>query len=81
MPRPLIGTAEWIDREASERRFREVQWRTPVVGRFPSKLSALTLVFVPLEEDGLKWRGLRMDDELPRTLKRLVCKPKRKTFL
>ena len=27
-------------------------------------LSALTLVFATLEEDQLKWRGLRMDDEL-----------------
>jgi transposase-like protein len=47
-----------------ERAFREVRRRTRVVGRFPNELSALTLVFVTLEEDRLKWRGLRMDDEL-----------------
>jgi len=47
-----------------ERAFREVRRRTRVVGRFPYELSALTLVFATLEEDRLKWRGLRMDDEL-----------------
>ena len=47
-----------------ERAFREVRRRTRVVGRFPHELSALTLVFATLEEDRLKWRGLRMDDEL-----------------
>lgn len=47
-----------------ERSFREVRRRTRVVGRFPNELSALTLVFATLEEDRLKWRGLRMDNEL-----------------
>ena len=38
--------------------------RMRVVGRFPKELSALTLVFATLEQDRLKWRGVRMDDEL-----------------
>jgi len=47
-----------------ERAFREVRRRTRVVGRFPNELAALTLVFATLEQDRLKWRGVRMDDEL-----------------
>jgi transposase-like protein len=47
-----------------ERAFREVRRRTRVVGRFPNELSALTLVFATLEQDRMKWRGLRMDDDL-----------------
>ena len=47
-----------------ERSFREVRRRTRVVGRFPNELSALMLVFATLEENRLKWRGLRMDNEL-----------------
>jgi transposase-like protein len=52
-----------------ERAFREVRRRTRVVGRFPNELSALTLVFATLEEDRLKWRGLRMDGELRADIK------------
>lgn len=47
-----------------ERAFREVRRRTDVIGRFPDEQSALVLVFAVLEEDRLKWRGIRMDDEL-----------------
>jgi hypothetical protein len=35
-----------------------------VVGRLPDEMSALALVFGVLEEDRLKWRGVKMDDEL-----------------
>ena len=44
-----------------ERAFREVRRRTNVVGRFPNEMSALTLIWATLEQDRLKWRGLRMD--------------------
>jgi transposase-like protein len=46
-----------------ERAFREVRRRTRVIGRLPNEGSALALVFGVLEEDRLKWRGLRMDDD------------------
>jgi len=46
-----------------ERAFREVRRRTDVVGRFPDEMSAMAVVFGVLEEDRLKWRGLRMADE------------------
>jgi transposase-like protein len=47
-----------------ERAFREVRRRTDVVGRFPGEMSALVLIWATLEEDRLKWRGVRMDGEL-----------------
>lgn len=43
-----------------ERAFREVRRRTDVVGRFPNENSALVLLWATLEQDRLKWRGLRM---------------------
>lgn len=46
-----------------ERAFREVRRRTDVVGRFPDEMSALAMVFGVLEEERLKWRGVRMRDE------------------
>lgn len=45
-----------------ERAFLEVRRRTNVIGRLPDELSALSLVFGVLEQDRLKWRGLKMDD-------------------
>ena len=41
-----------------ERAFREVRRRTNVVGRFPTELAALTLVFGVLREDQIKWRSV-----------------------
>lgn len=46
-----------------ERAFREVRRRTDVIGRLPDENSALSLVFGILEQDRLKWRGLKMDQE------------------
>ena len=46
-----------------ERAFLEVRRRTNVIGRLPDEMSALALVFGVLEEDRLKWRGMKMDDE------------------
>ena len=45
-----------------ERAFLEVRRRTNVIGRLPDEMSALSLVFGILEQDRLKWRGLKMDD-------------------
>ena len=46
-----------------ERAFLEVRRRTDVIKRLPDEMSALALVFGVLEEDRLKWRGVKMDDE------------------
>lgn len=46
-----------------ERAFREVRRRTDVIGRLPDEMSALSLVFGILEQDRLKWRGVKMDDD------------------
>ena len=46
-----------------ERAFLEVRRRTDVIKRMPDEMSALALVFGVLEEDRLKWRGVKMDDE------------------
>ena len=35
-----------------------------MVGRFPDEMSALTLIWATLEQDRLKWRGVRMDDDI-----------------
>jgi putative transposase len=47
-----------------ERAFLEVRRRTDVIKRLPDEMSALALVFGVLEEDRLKWRGLKMDPEM-----------------
>jgi transposase-like protein len=47
-----------------ERAFREVRRRTDVVGRFPNESSALVLLWATLEQDRLKWRGLRIPEEV-----------------
>ena len=47
-----------------ERAFREVRRRTDVVGRFPGEMSALVLIWATLEEDRLRWHGIRMDGDL-----------------
>lgn len=46
-----------------ERAFLEVRRRTDVIKRLPDEMSALALVFGVLEEDRLKWRGVKMDDQ------------------
>lgn len=47
-----------------ERAFLEVRRRTDVMKRMPDEISALALVFGVLEEDRLKWRGLKMGPEI-----------------
>lgn len=48
---------------ALERAFREVRRRTNVIGRFPTEIAALAVVFGILEEERLKWRGIKMKAE------------------
>ncbi len=47
-----------------ERSFREVRQRTKVVGRFPNETAALTLIWATLEQVGVKWRGVQMDQDI-----------------
>ncbi len=47
-----------------ERLFREVRRRTNVVGRFPNERSALVLAWATMEQDRLRWRGVRMTPSL-----------------
>jgi transposase-like protein len=46
-----------------ERSFREVKRRTAVIGRFPTEMAALSVVFGILEEERLKWQRVRMRQE------------------
>jgi putative transposase len=46
-----------------ERTFREVKRRTNVIGRFPTEISALMMVFGILEEERLKWNRVRIKAE------------------
>lgn len=48
---------------ALERQFREVRRRTRVIGRFPTEISALSLIWSVLDQDASKWRGMLMDQE------------------
>ena len=45
-----------------ERCFKEVKRRTRVVGRFPTEMSALSLIWSVMEENSRTWRGMIMDD-------------------
>lgn len=47
-----------------ERAFLEVRRRTNVIGRLPDEMSALSLIFGVLEQDRLKWRGVKMDQDV-----------------
>ncbi len=61
-----------------ERAFREVRRRTNVVGRFPTPMSALVVVWGVMEEDRIKWRGLHMDDKHQRMIEAAVIELKNK---
>jgi len=47
-----------------ERAFKEVRRRTRVVGRFPTEKSALVLIWASIEQDRLKWRGVKMSSSI-----------------
>jgi transposase-like protein len=51
-----------------ERAFREVRRRTNVVGRFPTPVSAMLVVWSVIDHDRIKWRGLHMDAEQERRI-------------
>src|SRR5215470_7665572 len=51
-----------------ERAFLEVRRRTDVIKRLPDEMSALSLVFGVLEEDRMKWRGLKMGPEIHKAI-------------
>jgi transposase-like protein len=44
-----------------ERCFREVRRRTRVVGRFPTEISALSLIWSVFQEHSGRWHGMAMD--------------------
>lgn len=45
-----------------ERVLKEVRRRTRVIGRFPTEMAALSLVWSVMDEDAKKWRGIIMDE-------------------
>lgn len=45
-----------------ERVLKEVRRRTRVIGRFPTEISALSLVWSVMDEDSKRWRGIIMDE-------------------
>jgi len=47
-----------------ERAFKEVRRRTRVVERFPTERSALVLIWARIEQDRLRWRGVKITTEL-----------------
>jgi len=47
-----------------ERAFGEVRRRTDVIRRFPGEASALTLIWATLEQNRLRWHGVRMDERI-----------------
>ena len=44
-----------------ERCFGEVKRRTRVIGRFPTEMSALSLIWSVMDEDSKRWNGMLMD--------------------
>jgi putative transposase len=47
-----------------ERAFLEVRRRTDVIKRLPDEMSALALVFGVLEQDRMRWHGIKMGPEI-----------------
>lgn len=45
-----------------ERALREVRRRTRVIGRFPTEIAALSLVWSVMDTDSKNWRGIIMDE-------------------
>jgi putative transposase len=61
-----------------ERAFREVRRRTDVVGRFPTSMSAMLVVWSVIDHDRIKWRGLHMDAEQERRIGEAVIELEKK---
>jgi putative transposase len=45
-----------------ERTFREVRRRTRVIGRFPTEMSALSLIWAVMDQNARQWRGFVIND-------------------
>jgi transposase-like protein len=60
-----------------ERAFKEVRRRTNVVGRFPTPISALTLVWSTIEQDRIIWRGIHMGEDYEKRITDAVIELKR----
>ena len=56
-----------------ERTFKEVKRRTRVIGRFPTEMAALSLVWSVMDQQAGKWRGLQMDAAHLRLLEAAVA--------
>lgn len=61
-----------------ERAFKEVRRRTNVVGRFPTPMSALVIVWSVIEQDRIKWRGIHMSEDYEKRIDDAVVELKRK---
>jgi transposase-like protein len=55
-----------------ERTFKEVKRRTRVIGRFPTEMAALSLVWSVMDQQAGQWRGVKMDDAHLRLLEAAV---------
>jgi len=60
-----------------ERTFKEVRRRTNVVGRFPTPMSALIIVWSTIEQDRIKWRGIHMGEDYEKRIEEAVIELKR----
>ena len=62
-----------------ERAFKEVRRRTRVVERFPTERSALVLIWASIQQDRLRWRGVKVTPEILRAAEQaaeeLSCEP------
>lgn len=45
-----------------ERTFKEVRRRTRVIGRFPTEMSALSLIWAVMDQNARRWRGFVIND-------------------
>jgi transposase-like protein len=56
-----------------ERCFKEVKRRTRVIGRFPTEMSALSLIWSVMEQQAKKWHGVMMDADHLRLVETAVA--------
>jgi putative transposase len=59
------------DTNPLERTFVEVRRRTKVIGRFPGKTSALSLIWAVLELSSRGWRGMTMTPKTVAEIERI----------
>jgi len=61
-----------------ERAFKEVRRRTNVVGRFPTPMSALVIVWSVIEQDRIRWHGIHMGADYEKRIDDAVLELRRK---